>query len=108
MVAQVNEQHAAMVSHAVHPAGKADGFANIGGGEVVAFVAAEGVHGFVLKTGSGAPDGTLYLGLIHMFRAKMSRDLGGFAVCARPAHLRLVATDKRNTASWLGWHLANQ
>ncbi len=45
MVAQVDEQDAPVVADPVHPAGKADGLAHMGGVEVGAGMAAIGVHG---------------------------------------------------------------
>ena len=50
MVAQVDEQTAAMVAHAVDPAREADGLAHVRGVEFGAGMAAEGVHG-------GSPSG---------------------------------------------------
>ena len=44
MVAQVDEQQAAMVAHAVHPARQADGLADIGFAEFGAVMAAVAVH----------------------------------------------------------------
>ena len=34
MIAQIDEQHAAMIALAMHPAGQADGLADVGGAEV--------------------------------------------------------------------------
>jgi flagellar basal body rod protein FlgC len=45
MVAQVDEQDAPVVADPVHPTGKADGLAHMGGVEVGAGMAAIGVHG---------------------------------------------------------------
>ena len=45
MVAQVDEQHAAMVALAMDPAGQADCLADIGGAELGAMMSAIGVHG---------------------------------------------------------------
>ena len=49
MVAQVDEQHAAMVADAVAPAGQADGFADMGFAEIAAGMGAIGVHGGPLQ-----------------------------------------------------------
>ncbi|MPL89883.1 hypothetical protein SDC9_35925 [bioreactor metagenome] len=51
VVAQVDEQHAPVISHPVHPARETDGFAGIGGGERGAGMAAIGVHEAPLSTG---------------------------------------------------------
>ena len=48
VVAQVDEQQAAMVAHAVHPARQADGLADVGLAQVRAGVAAVAMHGHVL------------------------------------------------------------
>ena len=48
MIAQIDEQHAAMVALAVNPARQADGRADIGGAELGAGVGAIGVHGLLL------------------------------------------------------------
>ncbi len=45
MVAQVDEQHPAMVALAVDPAGQADGRADVAGTKVGASMGAVGVHG---------------------------------------------------------------
>ena len=45
MVAQIDEQHAAMVADAVAPAGQSDGFTDMGFAEVAAGMGAIGVHG---------------------------------------------------------------
>ena len=44
MVAQIDEQHAAMIALAVDPAGQADGLADVGGAKRGAVVGAIGVH----------------------------------------------------------------
>ena len=51
MVAKVDKQHAAMIAHTMHPAGKADILANIGGGQFIAFVRAKSVHGVDSRNG---------------------------------------------------------
>jgi hypothetical protein len=45
VVAQVDEEHAAMVADAVHPARQADGVAHVGFGQLGAGMAAICVHG---------------------------------------------------------------
>ena len=45
MIAKVDEQHAAMVTLAVDPAGKADLFSDIGSAELAAIVGAIRMHG---------------------------------------------------------------
>ena len=45
MVAQVDEQHAPVVAHPMHPARQAHGGPGVGGGQLAAGVAAIGVHG---------------------------------------------------------------
>ena len=47
MIAQIDEQHAAMIALAVHPARKTDGLADIGGAELGAVMGAIGVHGVI-------------------------------------------------------------
>ena len=49
MVAQVDEQQAAMVADAVHPAGKTDGLADIGFAKSGTSVAAVAVHHIILE-----------------------------------------------------------
>ena len=48
MVAQVDEQHAAMVALAMHPAGQAHGRADIGFTKGAASMGAIGVHGVLV------------------------------------------------------------
>ena len=61
VVAQIDEQHAAMVAHAVHPSGEADGLAHIGLRQVGAAVAAVSVHcalrSEALAVGAESPGG---------------------------------------------------
>ena len=45
MVAQVDEQEAAMVAHAMDPAGKADGGADVGLAQLATVMASIGMHG---------------------------------------------------------------
>ena len=53
MVAQIDEQHAAMVALAVDPARQADGRADIGGAQVGAVMGTVGVHGQLLLAQDG-------------------------------------------------------
>ena len=53
MIAQINEQDAAMIAHPVHPAGKPDRLAHVGFVQIGASVAAIGVHGIILQAHEG-------------------------------------------------------
>ena len=50
-VAQIDENDPAVVAHGIHPAGKRDGLADVGGAEFVAVVRAHGVAGKVSVIG---------------------------------------------------------
>jgi hypothetical protein len=49
MVAKVDEENAAMISHAVNPTGKANGFADVGLAESGTGVAAVTMHFYILE-----------------------------------------------------------
>ena len=51
VIAQIDEQHPAVIAHPMHPARQADLIADIGGFEIIASVAAIGVHGLPLHGG---------------------------------------------------------
>ncbi|CUX13362.1 conserved hypothetical protein [Agrobacterium genomosp. 5 str. CFBP 6626] len=67
MVAKVDEENAAMISHAVNPTGKANGFANVGLAESGTGVAAVTMHFYILERVVG-PDGGQMGGTVEICR----------------------------------------
>jgi hypothetical protein len=84
MVAQVDEQHAAMVAHAMHPARQADGFADIRLAQIGAGVAAVTMHFAALAALASA--GTLLLVLFIdplVWSASASSPASALPACSR-------------------------